>query len=67
MSTKFANLVTMRVVTCLLVDSMETTIRCGSVTFEPTRLAGLSWFQDCDLRFNTIGTKFVDDVDKLLG
>ena len=67
MSTKFANLVTMRVVTCLLVDIVETTVRSGSVTFEPTRLAGLPWFQYCDLRLNSIGPKIVDDVDKLLG
>ena len=66
MSTKFANLVAMSVVTCLSVDLVKTTIRGGAVTFEPARLTGLSWLQDCDFRLNTISTKFVDDVDQLL-
>tara|TARA_R100000406_G_scaffold29816_1_gene19337 strand:+ start:1395 stop:1580 length:186 start_codon:yes stop_codon:yes gene_type:complete len=56
----------MRVVTCLLVDIVETTIRSGAITLEPTRLTGLLWFQDSDLRLNSVGPKFVDDVDKLL-
>ena len=67
MSTKFASLVAVSVVTCLLVDLVKTTVRSGAVTFEPTGvLTRLTSLENGNLRLNTIGPKFVDDVDQLL-
>ncbi len=62
-STKFSSLVTMSVVTCLLIDSVKTTIRSGAVTLKPARiLPRLTSLENSDLRLNTVGPKFVDDV-----
>ena len=67
MSTNFASLVTMLVGTSFNISLMEATIRRGTITFEPTgAFTGLLGLENCDLRLNTIGTEFVDDVDQLL-
>ena len=65
-STEFANFVAVVVVTCFGVDVVKTTVRGWSVTFEPTRLTRLARLQNCHFGLNTISTKVVDDVDKLL-
>ena len=66
-STQFASLVTMGVVSCLLVNIVETTVRSGTVTLEPARV--LTWFaslEDSDLRLNSVGPEFINDVNQLL-
>ena len=65
MSTKFSNFVVIGIVTCLSVDVMKTNIRCGTITFDPSRTFHLTGWKFGYFRSNTIRLKIINDVDQV--
>ena len=65
MSTKFSNFVVIGIVTCFGVDSMKTNIRCGTITFDPSRTFYFTGWKFGHFRGHTIRLKIVNDVDQV--
>lgn len=62
---KFPNFVGVSIIPCGLVNTMETNIRGGTITFDPLRSLYFTRLQFSDLRGHTILLKILDNVDEV--